>query len=75
MAKTTNPNCSNEQAQQRLTLSAGAFGKNSDRANAKLTMCADNYDTQQLIQNYLYGNRSTRRQAKKMLRRKGVKLQ
>ncbi len=67
------PNCSDKLATQRLTLTAGAYGNRSGKANGKLIMCADEHDTRHLIYNALYGNRATRRQAKKMLRRKGVK--
>ena len=65
--------CENKQSEQRLTLTAGAYGNNSGKANGKLIMCADEHGERQLIVNALYGNRRQRRQAKKMLRRKGVK--
>lgn len=66
-------NCGDKQAEQRLTLTAGAFGSNAGRCNGKLIMVADEFSTDQLIGNYLYGNRRQKRQAKKMLRRKGLK--
>lgn len=66
-------NCGDKQAEQRLTLTAGAFGNNGSRCNEKLIMVADEFSTDQLIGNYLYGNRRQKRQAKKMLRRKGLK--
>lgn len=69
----TQLNCEDKQAEQRLTLSAGAFGNNGGRANKGLIMVAAEHTTQGLIGNYLYGNRRQKRQAKKLLRRKGLK--
>lgn len=65
--------CTDKQAEQRLTLTAGAYGNNSCRANKKLIMVATEHDEKQLDQMALYGNRRAKRQAKKMLRRKEVK--
>jgi len=69
----TQLNCDDKQAEQRLTLTAGAYGSNSGRCNKGLIMVADEHTTEGLIGNYLYGNRRQKRQAKKMLRRKGLK--
>lgn len=66
-------NCGDKQAEQRLTLTAGAYGKSSGKVNKSLIMVADEFSTNDIMGNYLYGNRRQKRQAKKMLRRKGLK--
>ena len=66
-------NCGDKDREQNLTLTAGAFGKKKGVVNKGLIMVADEFSTNDLIGNSLYGNRRQKRQAKKMLRRKGVK--
>lgn len=69
----TSPNCCEQSATQRLTLTGGAMGNESQRVNNRTIMVASEITTHSLIQNLTWGNRRKRRQAKKMLRRKARK--
>lgn len=58
--------------EQQLDLEAGAVGGVSSPAAKSNRAVAAEYTRQELIYASVYGNRASRRLAKKMLRRKGV---